>query len=179
MRLLAEEAASVLQKGTASVAVNCLSGRGRTGTFSAIALGKLLSIKTHSELIDAIVSMRENRDGLVETPAQFRYAAIALNLPDTTNCNIACIAKKSLESLTPNIYIPFLSGILLSVAILLSYIIGTKSTFFSSLQNGYRSIGRNNKYRHMRHFTHHPDGVDVNDDSDENTGSRSRKQSIL
>ena len=179
MRLLAEEAASVLRRGKASVAVNCLSGRGRTGTFSAIILGKLLSIKSHSELIDAIVSMRENRDGLVETPAQFRFAAIALHLPDPTNCNIACIAKKSLDSLTPNIYIPFLSGILLSVAVLLSYIIGTKSTFFSSLQSGYRSIGRNNKYQHIRHFTHNPEGIDVDDDSDENRKNRSRKQSIL
>ena len=132
MRKLAGEASSILQKGRASVAVNCLSGRGRTGTFSAIILGKLLSVRTHSELVDVIVSMREHRDGLVETPAQFRFTASALYLPDPAQCNLACIASKSMNSITPSVFVPFFSGILFSIVLLLLYLVTTKSTLSSS-----------------------------------------------
>ena len=179
MRKLAGEASSILQKGTASVAVNCLSGRGRTGTFSAIILGKLLSVKTHSELIDAIVSMREHRDGLVETPAQFRFAVSALNLPDTSQCNIACIASKGLSSLTPSVYVPFLSGILFTVVCLLIYLLSTKNTLFSSLNFGSSFIGdKNRKYEQIKHFPVKRDiEIDGHDDDDE--AVRTKRKSLL
>jgi protein tyrosine phosphatase len=85
MRILAEEASTVLKSKTASVAVNCLSGRGRTGTFSAIILGKLLAVTSHSGLVDIIVSMREHRDGLVETPAQFRWDSFLIMMSALKN----------------------------------------------------------------------------------------------
>lgn len=177
IRKLAGEAASILHKGTASVAVNCLSGRGRTGTFSAIILGKLLSIKSQRELIDAIVSMREHRDGLVETPAQFRFAAIALNLPDTRNCNIACIAKTRLESFTPSIYVPFLSGVLFTVIILLGYVLGIKNNFFDLFYSNSYSVAQNNKYRHIRPISYRDKGEDIDEDSEEKT--KTSKKSLL
>ena len=91
-------AADVVQSGTASVAVNCLSGRGRTGTFSAIALGQLLKVQSNADLADVVVGMRENRDGLIETPEQLRFAARVLGLPDTADCNPLCDAQVRLWS---------------------------------------------------------------------------------
>ena len=77
-----QEAVKVLKTGGV-VAVSCGSGRGRSGTFIALVMGMLESIKSHSELVDIVVQMRENRDGLLETPQQFRFAALFLNLNDT------------------------------------------------------------------------------------------------
>jgi Protein-tyrosine phosphatase len=113
MQSLAQEAAALLAARESSVAVSCLSGRGRTGTFSAIVVGKLLSIKTLSELVDVIVSMRENRDGLVETPAQFRFAAHALDLPDPSQCNFPCYVTRLHESvLRSHIHAPYVIGMI-------------------------------------------------------------------
>ena len=120
MQSLAQEAASLLATRAASVAINCLSGRGRTGTFSAIVIGKLLNIKTLPELVDVIVGMRENRDGLVETPAQFRFAAHTLNLPDPRECNVPCLMKRSFESvLRSHIYAPQIVGIFIGFLVVI------------------------------------------------------------
>ena len=113
MQSLAQEAATLLAARESSVAVSCLSGRGRTGTFSAIVVGKLLSIKTLSEFVDVIVSMRENRDGLVETPAQFRFAAHALGLPDPSGCDLFCYMKRLHESVSrSHVHAPYVVGMI-------------------------------------------------------------------
>lgn len=113
MQSLAQEAATLIATRESSVAVSCLSGRGRTGTFSAIVVGKLLSIKTLPELVDVIVSMRENRDGLVETPAQFRFAARALGLPDPSECNLSCHVKRLHESVSrSHVHAPYVVGMI-------------------------------------------------------------------
>lgn len=73
--------------------MSCQSGRGRSGTFSALILGTLLNASTHSELTDIIVGIRENRDGLVETPEQYRFVAESLSIPApnvTSNNSISC-----------------------------------------------------------------------------------------
>lgn len=129
MQSLAQEAATLLATGEASVAVNCLSGRGRTGTFSAIALGKLFNIKTLSELVDIIVGMRENRDGLVETPSQFRFAAHALNLPDPRECSTLCHVKRLLGSiLRSHVYAPYTVGIFIGLLAFLIFEVAAKHT---------------------------------------------------
>ena len=129
MLSLAQEAATLLATGEASVAVNCLSGRGRTGTFSAIVIGKLLKIKTLSELVDIIVGMRENRDGLVETPAQFRFAAHALNLPDPRECSTLCHVKRLLGSiLRSHAYAPYTVGIFIGFVAFLILEVAAKHT---------------------------------------------------
>lgn len=137
MQSLAQEAATVLATGVASVAVNCLSGRGRTGTFSAIVIGKLLSIKTLSELVDIIVGMRENRDGLVETPAQFRFAAHALNLPDPRECDTPCHVKRLLGSISRSyVYAPYTIGIFIGfIAFLMLQVAAEHTSLYDALQN--------------------------------------------
>lgn len=126
MQSLAQEAATLLAARESSVAVSCLSGRGRTGTFSSIVVGKLLSIKTLSELVDVIVSMRENRDGLVETPAQFRFAAYALGLPDPSECNLSCYVKRLHESVVrSHIHAPYVIGMIVGS---LAYLILEEAT---------------------------------------------------
>eukprot|EP01039_Chlorochromonas_danica_P010052 gene10052-11123_t len=64
------------------VGVNCLSGRGRSGSFAALVAASIDNVTTHRDLIDLIVAMRERRDGLVETPRQYRFIATLLGLPD-------------------------------------------------------------------------------------------------
>lgn len=70
-----------------TVAINCLSGRGRSGSFASIVLGSLPSspARSHDELIDLIVSLRERRDGLVETPQQYRFVSRVLGLADSAD----------------------------------------------------------------------------------------------
>ena len=113
IRMLARTAADIVKSGTSSVAVNCLSGRGRSGTFSAIILGEMLKVKSHTELVDVIVGMRENRDGMVETPAQLRFAARVLGLPDTADCGVFCVSEKTLDkAMQSNPYAAFFIGML-------------------------------------------------------------------
>eukprot|EP01038_Epipyxis_sp_PR26KG_P011307 gene11307-15168_t len=69
---VASQAASFMENNK-TVAINCMSGRGRTGTFAALILAKLYKIKTSNELISIIVSMREKRDNMVEIPEQYEY----------------------------------------------------------------------------------------------------------
>ena len=115
IRMLARTAADIVKSGTSTVAVNCLSGRGRTGTFSAIVLGEMLKVKSHAELVDVIVGMRENRDGMVETPEQLRFAARVLGLPDTANCGVLCDAEKTLDkAMQASPYAAFFVGMLVA-----------------------------------------------------------------
>jgi hypothetical protein len=67
--------------------------------------------------VDAIVDLRRHRDGLVETPAQYKYAALALQLPDPSYCSASCtLSKVSAKVVNSTFYLPFLAGI--SVAFL-------------------------------------------------------------
>lgn len=72
-------AAERLRRGE-KIAINCFSGRGRSGTLAAIILGKLQEVKDHDSLVNLIVAMREHRDGLVEIPAQYRFIAEMLQI---------------------------------------------------------------------------------------------------
>ena len=76
---LVDRAALVLSGG-GTVVVSCVSGRGRSGTFAAMALGRSRAIRSVSELVDLVVDMRRRRDGLVETPRQLHLAATVLGL---------------------------------------------------------------------------------------------------
>jgi hypothetical protein len=110
MRELAARAAATIQNG-GTVAVNCLSGRGRTGTFISIILGELHNIKTYSELVDRIVDLRRRRDGLVETPAQFKFVARTIGLPDPSSCGVSCKLRGiSAKTRLSTVLVPFLFG---------------------------------------------------------------------
>lgn len=106
---MAETAANVIRSGGV-VAINCFSGRGRTGTFAAVVLGKLEQLGTHDQLVNRIVMMRESRDGLVETPQQYRYASHLLGLPDSAECDVLCSLTKNWSQ---NVMLGFLIGLLL------------------------------------------------------------------
>jgi hypothetical protein len=113
IRLLARTAADIVKAGTSSVAVNCLSGRGRSGTFAAIVLGEVSKAKSHADLVDIVVAMRERRDGLIETPEQLRFAARVLELPDTADCGVLCDAGKKLDkAMQASPYVAFFVGML-------------------------------------------------------------------
>jgi len=92
---LADRAVSVIREG-GTVLISCKAGRGRTGTMAALIVGRLEGISSHSELVDAIVLMRESRDGLVETPKHFRFIAKLLRLPSTAECKWDCIMFKAI-----------------------------------------------------------------------------------
>jgi hypothetical protein len=53
-------------------------------------MGKYEQIDSIPVLIDAIVRMRENRDGLIETPEQFLFVAKILKLNNFATCGINC-----------------------------------------------------------------------------------------
>lgn len=76
---LADHAASIIRKN-GTIVVSCVSGRGRTGTFSALVQARLQGTSSVSDLVDIIVDMRRRRDGLVETPRQFHMVAALLGL---------------------------------------------------------------------------------------------------
>lgn len=75
-------ASKTLEEG-GTIGVNCQSGRGRTGTFTSMAIGQYQNITTLDDLVNAIVLQRSHRDNLVETPGQFRYITTILGLPDS------------------------------------------------------------------------------------------------
>jgi len=89
MNILVDDSIYALQQNQ-SVVVSCLSGRGRSGTFSAMIMGKLLKLSSYSDLTEEIVKMRENRDGLVETPAHFRYITRILGWRSPSICDSLC-----------------------------------------------------------------------------------------
>jgi protein tyrosine phosphatase len=72
-----------------TVAVSCKSGRGRSGTFLSAVIANIRDPNSLGDFIDMIVDMREHRDGLLETPAHFRYAARIAKLadPGSTECS--------------------------------------------------------------------------------------------
>ena len=75
---------------SSNIMISCLSGRGRSGTLSALLIGRMQQITTFAQLVDIIVQLRENRDGMLETPQQFRYIAKLLNLSDPGICSSYC-----------------------------------------------------------------------------------------
>jgi len=81
LEVLVDRAAQVVGNG-GTVVVSCISGRGRSGTFSAMVAGRVARIDTVSKLVDLVVSMRRARDGLVETPRQFHLIAQVLKLSE-------------------------------------------------------------------------------------------------
>jgi hypothetical protein len=75
--------------------------------------------------------MRENRDGLVETPAQLRYASMLLGLPDTKYCGAQCNPDKNINSfITPVALLPFLGGFIFSLIIMTVFIFSYKNMMF-------------------------------------------------
>lgn len=94
---LSNIASEVVEKG-GTVAVNCLSGRGRSGTFVALTVAKLEQAKNTSALVDIIVGLRESRDSVVETPEQFMFIVNALQLPFPQNQTITVPTKTKYTS---------------------------------------------------------------------------------
>lgn len=76
---LVDRAATAWQQG-GSVVVSCWSGRGRSGTFAAMVLGRAQRVSSVTELVDLVVDLRRHRDGLVETPRQFFMLATMLGI---------------------------------------------------------------------------------------------------
>lgn len=110
---LADYSAQIARAG-GTVAVSCFSGRGRTGTFAALVLGRMQRVTTHSQLVDIIVGLREGRDGMLETPEQYRFVALALGLPDPAVCGAGCQVQRGLsESETVRIVVAVVVGALL------------------------------------------------------------------
>jgi protein tyrosine phosphatase len=96
---LAARAAAVVSEGGARVVVNCLSGRGRTGTFAALIAGLVEGVWNVSEVVALIVSMRRSRDGLVELPVQLRFVVRALGLEDIGDCDSNCQGYRLLNEM--------------------------------------------------------------------------------
>ena len=86
----------------------CTYARGRSGTFAAAVIGTLERIRypliplTVDRLVDIIVDMREHRDGLVETPAQFHYLTRILGLNDYNDLEHKC-HKNASDKISINI----------------------------------------------------------------------------
>ena len=80
---------------------------------AVFCIGKLQEITTHSQLVDIIVTMREQRDGMLETPAQFRFVARLLNLPSTAECGVYCrVSNHVAEHESYRLIIALVSGAL-------------------------------------------------------------------
>lgn len=90
---LALEAAEVMQRGS-SVIVSCASGRGRSGSLAALIVALKQQITTHEELVNIIVEMRRHRDGLVETPQQYRFISRLAGLSDPAVCSLVCELRR-------------------------------------------------------------------------------------
>lgn len=77
-------------------------------------------VKSLSALTEWVVRMREHRDGVVETPSQFRFAARAVGLPDPSVCGSACLAERALrQPLSPaHVLAAFVCGVSLSLLLL-------------------------------------------------------------
>lgn len=90
---------SIISGGGSSsnIMISCLSGRGRSGTLSALLIGRMQQITTFAQLVDIIVQLRENRDGMLETPQQFRYIAKLLNLSDPGICSSYCSIQHHIQ----------------------------------------------------------------------------------
>lgn len=109
-RVVDDAVALLRQDPHARVAISCLSGRGRSGTVAASISHQLSSTVTFSSssssatsslassiyysrtqqwsrLVDTIVSLRNERDGMVEVPRQFRLVAQLSGMPDPSAPN--------------------------------------------------------------------------------------------
>lgn len=66
------------------VAISCLSGRGRSGSMASLVafLRDNGATAGHDAMVDIIVRLRSQRDGMVETPSQYRAVALLAGLPD-------------------------------------------------------------------------------------------------
>lgn len=66
------------------VAFSCLSGRGRSGTMASLVayLRRKEATVGHDALVDVVVRLRSQRDGMVETPSQYRALSLLAGLPD-------------------------------------------------------------------------------------------------
>ena len=114
---LATYVAKEIRRGR-RVVVNCLSGRGRSGTFIAMVAAILEGSKTVSDVVDIIVRLRRSRDGLVELPQQLRFIVRTLGLGDTALCGFQCQLSASLGT-DHNVAISaFVSGVVFSLCII-------------------------------------------------------------
>ena len=88
--------------GGEHVLVSCVSGRGRSGTLSAMLAAKMKwgsnisATNSVDDLVNIVVGMREFRDGLVETPQQFQYISNMLGiLPPASTISSSSSTKTS------------------------------------------------------------------------------------
>ena len=109
-------------KRNGTVAVNCLSGRGRTGTFMALILANLLQCKNNKDLINLIVNMRRYRDNMVETPKQFAFLSNVLGV-NTFKNTIQIDVKNDKKSTG------VASGLIVGLCLLIGVIILIIATF--------------------------------------------------
>eukprot|EP01041_Mallomonas_annulata_P001340 gene1340-2589_t len=122
---IADKAVAVLRSrdGKSKVAINCLSGRGRSGTMAALILGRSRGMgsgtgsksSSLSMLVDDIVAMRESRDSVVETPEQFVWLTRTLQLQENRRSSSSPSSSHSI-SISPILenVLCFLAGIVLS-----------------------------------------------------------------
>lgn len=117
---LARHTAAAVESGR-RVVVNCLSGRGRSGSFILLIAAVIERVESISQMVDVLVRMRRSRDGLVETPKQFRYVAGVLGLGDTSLCSDQCMALKLIgrPSMQPFIFGAF--GFVLALSLVWIY----------------------------------------------------------
>jgi hypothetical protein len=79
-------------------------------------LSELHAVSTHDQLVDIVVSMREHRDGLVETPAQFRFVTEAYSgLSSSAYCGTYCGIQQTYigNSVLFKVYFAFVAGCVL------------------------------------------------------------------
>lgn len=116
---LAKYAADAVGSGE-RIVVNCLSGRGRSGTMIAIIAAMVAKAESVGDVVDLIVSLRRSRDGLVETPQQFSLIVRLLGLGDTSVCSMLCRVHQGLLDVVkekPETLWAFILGILLTLAL--------------------------------------------------------------
>lgn len=94
------------------------------------------------------MGMRENRDGLVETPAQFKFAASALGLPDSGVCSATCSAMKVLDSVqNQGSTTPFFTGFFVAVLIFVIISAVSKSNIFANMNNVTTALSKTSRYK--------------------------------
>ena len=104
-------------RGGRRVAVNCLSGRGRSGTLITIIVGFLEKSKTVTEIVDIIVGLRRSRDGLVEIPKQLRFIVRALGLGDTSPTELSSQYVAAFEAYPTQVISAFILGVVFAACI--------------------------------------------------------------
>lgn len=102
----------------ARLAVSCGSGRGRSGTFAGVVAALHSRAASVSAVVDVVVDMRRARDGLVETPEQFRLLVRLLGLGDTAACGASCSARRAAAAASASGAVSLLLGAAIAVALL-------------------------------------------------------------